>query len=846
MNDTIKQRRRSGARLLMIAGAATACRVLAQTTPPATGDVTYLEKYVVNDVPVQDQVLPTVRPIGSIFGDARSIIDTPRSVSSVNEAWMKDRQVKNAMDLGQFAPGVYSAAQYGIPAVPFIRGDLSQIYVDGQQSLFSRNSTPPSFNGVAALDIVKGPGSAIYGPQGEGAGGYVNFVTKQPYFDREHADIDLTFSGWTSGHSYFNPEATIDFGGPISPTLAYRVSYLSRYGEGYYLNYHDQTQDVFAALTWRPAPDVKVDWWAQVYSDRTNENTGANRVTQDFIWHGTYVGGPASPATSGPTAFFGYDIYPAPNPPAGTFASLADGSYSVVNPATAYKVKLPAYDSLIGPQDTARSKILHSQLKATFTLSPDSYIENLTYFANGASKKFETYGYDEYVPKQQSIQDRLEFHSKYITSPFTQNLITGLDYRYSALVAYQDFATEPFTYYDLYQSLSKIAYPGYYLENKTFGGGLQVPGAPGYSAYSGTSGNQYSHIYDGAAFIQDDVTMGQWSLLGGYRIDRVNADTANPSLVQTAYYNSFFEYVPLASPIYIPKGGSSPYYSGFNVSDTKYDQSFFASLTFKPIESMSLYLTYSHVDAILGSANFGGINVSPGGNSMTKLDNAITTTSTLYEGGFKQSLLHNTLYFGAAVFQQLKYGTEITGATYPIKDVGLELDAVYQPNRVLTLNANFTWQNATAYGGGFFQESGNYLDGYATTYAVDGKYGTGVGAPNFTDYNPPTGRMRAPGIPQMQANFFIDYKVNQHWGVGIGEQYIGRQYANDQDTLHIPGEYQLDGYIRYRMKNWDARVNVKNITNNRILDPIDVSFAGNDTIYVRQPITASLELGYHY
>ena len=57
-------------------------------------------------------------------------------------------------------PGVYAEAQFGIPGVPYIRGDLSQVYYGGQLSLYSLNSTPPSLNGVDSFDIVKGPGSA--------------------------------------------------------------------------------------------------------------------------------------------------------------------------------------------------------------------------------------------------------------------------------------------------------------------------------------------------------------------------------------------------------------------------------------------------------------------------------------------------------------------------------------------------------------------------------------------------------------------------------------------------------------------------------------------------------------
>ena len=100
----------------------------------------------------------------------------------------------------------------------------------------------------------------------------------------------------------------------------------------------------------------------------------------------------------------------------------------------------------------------------------------------------------------------------------------------------------------------------------------------------------------------------------------------------------------------------------------------------------------------------------------------------------------------------------------------------------MTLNANFTFQDATAFGTGFFQESGNYLDGYTTTTSVDGTHGTGVGAPNFTSYSPPTGRMRAPGIPQMQANIFLEYKFPEGYGFG------------DRAPVHRPAIRQRPGH----------------------------------------------------
>jgi hypothetical protein len=812
------------------------------TAPAATSDsdqVTTLEKYTVTDVPIGEQILPTVRPVGDVMGDDRNILDIPRSVSEVNSAMKDDRMVQNAMDFGQFAPGVYSAAQYGIPAVPYIRGDLSQLYMGGQQIPFSRNSTPPSFNGVDSFDIVKGPGSAVYGPQVEGSGGYVDFNMKQPYFDAQHTDIDLTMGYWASGHSYSNPEVTIDTGGPISSTLAYRISYLSRYGDGYYLNDHDQTQDVYAALTWLPTNKLKVDTWVQVYEDRTNEIAGVNRVTEDFIKNGNYIAGPASPTTTGSTAYFGYDIITFPNPPPFTFGSATDGSYSIVDPATAHTVHLPQYDALINPSDTARAFVAQGQVKATLSLTADSSIVNRLFVSSGHSNKSEEVGYSEYVPKDVSIQDRAEYRDKFDVGIFNNSIITGFDFKYQELTAYQDYQTEPVAYYDLTQPLSQIQYPGYALEGNTWGGGLQVPGQPGYSAAPTDVANVVESIYDTAGFIQDDIKLTKKiTLTGGYRIDAIGVSGESPPVIEEGYYNSFFTYVPLATPVYVPEGGSTSTYAGYNNRRGINDQSFFASLTYKPTDTSTFYLTYDHVDGLLGSSNFGGVDA-------VYLDQVLSTKSTLYEAGYKQSLVQNKLYFAADVFQQLKYGTQITGGKFPIKDDGLELELVYQPNRAWNFNANFTYQDATAFGV-FYQAAGNYLDSFSTATPVDGTFGTSVGTPNFTLYYPPNGRMRAPGIPQIQANAFAEYTSPTGFGGGIGPQLVGKQYANDEDTLYIPLEVEWDGYVFYGMKDWSVRINVKNITNSRLLDPIDVSYAGNSLIYVRPPIEASITLRYRY
>jgi outer membrane receptor for monomeric catechols len=619
---------------------------------------------------------------------------------------------------------------------------------------------------------------------------------------------------------------------------------------------------VYAALTYLATKSLKFEFWTQGFATRTNEDTGANRVTQNFIWNGSYIAGPTIPTSSGILAGYGYDVF-LPGQDYSNYSVYPngiDGAYEVVDPAKAHTVTLPAYDSLVGPNDTARSKLFQSQLKSTLDLGTDMSLVNLAYYGLEHSNKYETYGYDEWVPRNLNLQDRTEFHDKFSLGPITNSIITGIDLRYQYIRSGDDFTTEPFSYYDLSLPLNNIFYPAYKLENDTWGSGLQVPGHPGYSYQE----MQDTTIQDYAAFIQDDVTFTKHlSGIFGFREDAINANTANPPVTEAGvnlnegepgYYGyipvvNYDGYYSIPTPIYYDRGAIWHY------DAKKVDPSYFVSPVLKITETQSLYITYDRVDAIHGQTNFGGIGDSYEGEP--KVASEIANSSTLYEAGYKGSFLNNTLYGGIAVYQQIKNEPQPPpprgGTPNPntiIKSNGIELEAVYQPTKQLSINANFTYQDVTDFGS-FFEETGNYLDAYATTTPVDGTHGTGVGAVNYGiyqgyAYTPPNGRIRAAGVPAVLANLYVVYKTPFHIDLGIGPNYIGDQNQDDEGLLHIPGQYEVDGYIAYHpSKEWDVRLNITNLFNHRLLDPIDTSFAGNDVIYVRAPISASLTIRIH-
>jgi outer membrane receptor protein involved in Fe transport len=250
--------------------------LLAQTAPtpaPAPGQP---EEVIVEGVPPDQSILPTARPISSIYGTDMDIVDIPRDVSTITKEQVDERQITSVDDLGQFASGTYTASIFGAEGLPQIRGIPAEIYQNGQREHYYLNSFPPSFNGSESIDVVKGPGTAVYGPASQGLGGYVNLVTKQPFFDGQHTEITTVLGDfYEGGQSYGRYQWQIDNSGPlIKDKLAYRFSYLGRESSGYYRNISDNVEDIFGALTYNPTTNLSFNLTGQFYESKFNENAG--------------------------------------------------------------------------------------------------------------------------------------------------------------------------------------------------------------------------------------------------------------------------------------------------------------------------------------------------------------------------------------------------------------------------------------------------------------------------------------------------------------------------------------------------------------------------------------------
>jgi outer membrane receptor protein involved in Fe transport len=190
----------------------------AQAAPGSTEAAVQMEKYQVNDVPIDQVILPNARPFTSVFGTEDNILDIPRNVTIISREQMDVIDIQDVTEFSKLTSSSYTDSNFGSPANPTIRGQSSDVFLNGMRQRIgeSGDGMPVDFNLVESVNIVPGPATAVQGASAY-VGGFVDLISKQPFFDGNKSWISYEYG------SYNTNRWTLDSGGPISPTLAYRL-----------------------------------------------------------------------------------------------------------------------------------------------------------------------------------------------------------------------------------------------------------------------------------------------------------------------------------------------------------------------------------------------------------------------------------------------------------------------------------------------------------------------------------------------------------------------------------------------------------------------------------------------
>jgi iron complex outermembrane receptor protein len=110
-------------------------------TTAADSEVVTLEEFTINETSVESAttLLPTSRPVDSLYGFNRSLVDTPRAATVISPQVISQRGLDDVYDLAALVPGSTVTNYYGVPGIPTTRGLFTSIYFNGMQRVWNRN-----------------------------------------------------------------------------------------------------------------------------------------------------------------------------------------------------------------------------------------------------------------------------------------------------------------------------------------------------------------------------------------------------------------------------------------------------------------------------------------------------------------------------------------------------------------------------------------------------------------------------------------------------------------------------------------------------------------------------------
>jgi outer membrane receptor protein involved in Fe transport len=799
-----------------------------QTTAPAaattpTGD---LDEIVVNGIKRGELILPTQVNSSSAYGLNLGVMDTPRNNTLLSKAQLDALNIQNPGGFSYLTSSSYSDASFGQPNVPRIRGQYADMFFNGMRDSFTLNGygAPISFNSVDSVDIVKGPASVQAGP-GAGVGGSIDITTKMPSFLKSSVAFNV------EADTQQKRRASIDLDGPLTPSVAGRVSFTTDDSGSYYYDMYFHQQSLFIALLTEPTPKYSILVTGAFEDTRYRENDGVNRVNQDLIDNGTYLTG--VPASS---AIFGY------------------GTLFTMGPNT-----VPLNDRVIidePPGTGAHSVHVKGQIIQTFNASDIfSIVNNTFYDYMNRYNQTEDY-YADTAKGSYTIENKTDFKVKFSTGAINHDIDAGFTYRYAHVLDIQNFNNEPVSIFDLSLSPNTWIFPaslqpgeepyGTYLYN----GAFNHPqwGAPGRGEFLNDSVD--SNLQDGAIFLEHRIQFSpQWSLLYGVREDIVQLNYSDP-LGGPVYQSTINE-----EPAYLPQRASTAWYGLHNGN---------ISVVYSPTTHVSAYLTYNNAQYVDPTANDGAV-ATWGEAPIAQL----RQDTTLEEAGLKFDLLDKSLFISTAIFKQTRSVATGEGglgkSEAHIK--GAEIELNYQPDPHFFATASYSYLHTVLDTPADFYN----FPAYAGTY-VDGLGTAVVYQPNQTFLDP--------GVPEHLFNVLANYKHSSGFGAQANIQvtgpvsttqsgYINEAASNAAAVIdflpaapfgpggvvptsvvgangyykspEIPWQYTLNAAVFYGFQNYSIKFSIYNLTDrNNLVN--DIPFYGNDFLQRLPPRSYDLTL----
>mgnify|MGYP005628225177 FL=1 len=740
--------------------------------------------------------------VKSVFGFNKSILETPRSVSTISEEMMERFNMQDIDELVAVAPGSFTQSFFGVAGGLDVRGTPGETYFRGVRRLDNPGNYPTPIGASDRIDVVRGPASPIYGPSK--IGGYLNFNPKSArieetgqFIPEQTGALSFTTGSWDKSI------VSAEVGGPGELGGQEFGYYL--YGEvensgSYYDNSAVDQNLLQMSFDMDLSNNVRVQFGGMWHDYSGNQIAGWNRLTQDLIDHGTYVTGTAKPLDTNGDGRISHqefdtdgDGFTNLNPfrfdfinqganggqllPGNTddigFLEILTGDLSALNLDNPGIGKIKGNNVLVAPEDKLENTVTTLYLDVIVTTDNDWEYKNQLFYEQYDNINENAYGFSQFHDSW-VVEDKLVISKSFPMDNMTASVQISPSIRHTDFKHGDDYTNEYFDRRDL-------TGPSTALDKRLLA--TQID-----DDYTEYYLGDYTNL--GFAVMGDFVFNNGLSVLLGVRYDTI--DIESKQLVDKLLFASSNNFCPAAGC------------ENSDASDDVDGVSWTASVSYEFDNGLIPYITAStQATMIVGQgAEAVTSNISSGG---------IFDESELQEIGLKGSLLDNALYFGVALYKQERtdFSAQSIVTNQTTETEGAEVEVRWVVNENLLLTFGYSHIEVTNLS---TKENGRRFSFIGCddmqNIACDLIYGGTLGG-NVS--NIASGSRRA-GMPEDIFTMTGTYDFGNGWTVNgsiIDVDEVSSGYSN---AVTLPDYTLINLGVAFQTENWLVSVSGKNLT----------------------------------
>jgi iron complex outermembrane receptor protein len=759
--------------------------------------------------------------VEAVFGFGKSILETPRSASTISEEQMERFAISDIDELVAFAPGTYTQSFFGVAGSLDVRGTPGEAYFRGVKRLDNPGNYPTPIGASSRIDIVRGPASPIYGPAK--IGGYLNFNPKSASASRgEYLENNAGALSYTAG-SWDKSILTAEVGGPTSIGDKKGGFYL--YGEvensgSYYDNSGTDQTVLQGSFNIDITDNLRFEMGGMHHQYDGNQVAGWNRLTQDLVDNGTYITGTAKPLDTDSDGLISHAEYGAvniagaayfyPYAPAFTDADATE-LMQLENTGT---TTLKGNQTLVSPDDVLENTVDTLYFDVMYYTESGWEIKNQLFYEAYDNLNENAYGFSQ-MHDSSVIENKLIFANEFETETMIAKVQLSPSIRHTEFMHADDFTYEYFNRRDL-------TGPSTALDKRE----LSTRINDNFDNYD------VGHYTDYGIAAMTDLT---WdfglNIVLGLRYDSIDVKT-------TTRGDLLLNKVPVAT-----------------AEDTFSGTSWNASISYKFDFGLIPYITKAEQATIVAGqgAEIGyGQLIDDDGNSY----NGAFDTSTLTEYGIKGSFLDDSLYFALASYEQERTDFSaqaiVTNATTLNKGTELELRWVVDDQLVVTAGyTNMKVYNLTAWNNG----DGGSLFGFLGIEDL-----TSLTDPSLVFGGNPIGLTLIPsaadggtiedarkqGIPENIYTGTATYDFQNGFTVNASVIRADSTYSGFSKSVTLPAYTLVNAGISYSTETWSANLSIKNLTDEKYFRANFPDLFGSQIVLPELPTSYQAKFSYKF